>query len=118
MNEYRKEAKQVLSDTWWTLPRVLAIVIVAVVVLAVVGFALNSAGLIGKTKVERAVFENSDQRIESIQTQIETLEAQQVEVKAQLRRTDLNESTKANLEAQAATLRVQIDAAKRRLGNR
>lgn len=90
------------------------IAIAAIIVLSIVGFGMNSAGLFGRTVVERKVFENSYQRTESIKAQIATDEAVLAEIERKLRNPELSESTKANLEAQSSAARIRIATAKGR----
>lgn len=111
MYDYREEMKVVR----WTFWRVLGMAIIAAVVLGGVGFALHSAGVFGHTVVERKVFENSYQRTEGLKAQIATDEAALAEIQAKLANPNLDEDTRYNLKAQAAAIRLRIQAAKRRL---
>jgi len=111
MEDYKSDMKIVR----WTFWRILWLVVIAAVVLAGVGFALDSCGLFGRTVVERKVFENSYQRTESIKAQIANDEAALAEIEAKLRNPNLDEDTRYNLEAQATAARIRIAAAKRRL---
>ncbi len=88
--------------------------IASLIVLSLIGFVLNSAGLFGRTVVERKVFENSYQRTESIKAQIATDEAVLAEIERKLMNPELTESTKANLEAQLSAARIRIATAKGR----
>ena len=74
---------------------------------------LNYAGIIGRTVVERKVFEQSYQRSESLKSQIATYESQIVEIQSQLSRNDLDSSTRANLSAQLSSIRVMLNSARR-----
>ena len=91
---------------WWLW--VLGLVLISAAAL----WGLNSAGIIGKTAVERAVFENSYQRDAGIKQQIATYEAQLAEIQRQLSSTSLDAAARSNLEAQASAIRVQLAAAK------
>jgi len=102
------------KEARWTFWKFLPLGLVTIVVLALIGFGLQSAGLLGKTVVERKVFENSYQRTESIKAQIATDEAVLVEINLQLANPNLSKDTVYNLEAQAAAARVRIAAAKGR----
>lgn len=86
----------------------------AIVAISVLGFTLNSLGLLGSTFVERKVFEQSYQRSEGLVQQIATMEASLAEIEAQLQNPTLDEGTKAQLRAQRAAIRVQLNAAQRR----
>jgi hypothetical protein len=114
MNEYRNEARQVAKDARWTFWRFLPLFLIVVVVLSGVGFGLNSLGLIGKTAVEREVFEQSYQRSESIKAEIAMNEATLVEIERKLSNPNLDENTRHNLEAQASAARLRIATAKGR----
>ena len=85
-----------------------------IVTVFAVGFTLNSLGYLGKTVVERKVFEQSYQRSEGIKAQIATDEAVLAEIERKLANPNLDETTRTNLEAQATAARVRIDIAKRR----
>lgn len=73
---------------------------------------LNALGLVGGTYVERKVFEQSYQRSEAKAAQATTYRAQLAEIEAQLARTDITSNTRRLLEAQAASIRVQLAGAK------
>lgn len=75
---------------------------------------LNYVGLVGKTVVERKVFENSFQYSEARKTEIAIFEAQLVEVDRKLTNSDLTKTTRTNLEATASAIRVQLSAARRK----
>ena len=113
MSEYRAEAGRVARDTRWTFWRFLPIALIVIVVLCVVGFGLRSAGIIGKTAVEREVFEQSYQRTASFEARIATDEAALAAIEGQLLNPDLDENTRFNLEAQASAARVRISTARR-----
>jgi hypothetical protein len=81
-------------------------------VLTLIGFGLNSMGLIGSTIAKRKVFENSFQYSEARKGEIAVFTAQQAELEGQLSNPGLDVGTRANLEAQAASLRVQLSAAR------
>lgn len=114
MNDYRKEVNQIAKDTSWTFWRFLPLYLIIIVILFLIGFGLKSAGLFGKTVVERKVFENSYQRDEAIKSQIATDEAVLAEIEKKLLNPNLDANTKYNLEAQAAAARIRIKTAKTR----
>jgi hypothetical protein len=92
--------------SWWVW--ILALVILSVVALT----ALNYAGVIGKTIVEREVFEQSYQYTAGQKQKIATFQAQMAEIERQLASPDLDGQTRTNLEAQAASIRIQLNAAR------
>jgi hypothetical protein len=112
-NDYRKEAGQVARDARWTFWRFLPLFAGGLVLLAALFFGLRSAGLVGKTAVEREVFEQSYQRDASFKARIATDEAAIAQIEGQLINPNLDENTRFNLEAQASAARVRIDTARR-----
>ena len=114
MNDYRKEASEIATETRWTFFRFLPIFAMVIIVLFTIGFGLKSLGIIGSTIVERKVFEESYQRSEAIKSQIATDEAVLEEISVQLSNPNLNESIRYNLMAQQAAARVRISTAKRK----
>lgn len=112
MSNYRKEAVEVARDSRWTFFRFLPLAIIVVLVLFALGFGLNSIGLFGGTVVKRKIFENSFQYSEARKGEIAVFAAQQAEIERQLSNPGLDAGTRANLEAQAASLRVQLSAAR------
>ncbi len=109
---YRDEARIVAADTRWTFFRFLPTALAIIIVLAVIGFGLNSAGLIGRTVVEREVFENSYQRKASIAAQIATDAITITQIESRLRNPNLDASVRFNLEAQADAARLRISIAR------
>ncbi|NQV12554.1 hypothetical protein HQ524_04280 [Candidatus Uhrbacteria bacterium] len=91
---------------WWMY--ILGLMVVSILVFT----GLNYAGIIGQTAVERVVFEQSYQYTAAQKAKIATLEAQLAENTSQLSNPDLEDSVRANLESQAAGLRVQLATAK------
>jgi len=108
MSDYRKDAKEVVKETHWTFWKFLPVFLIIVVVLSIIGFGMNSMGLLGKTIVERKVFENSFQRSESLKSEIAMNEAVINEIGNKLLNPNLDANTRFNLKAQlsAATIRV------------
>ena len=90
---------------WWVW--ILVLIIPTILIFT----ALNYAGIIGHTIVEREVFENSFQYSESRKSEIATYEAQLSEISAQLS-FDIDTQTRAQLEAQAASIRVLLTVAR------
>ena len=92
--------------------KIVPLFIIVLVVFGSIGFFVRSAGLIGGTAVERAVFKNSYQRSASIDARIATDEAVIAEINAQLSDINLDASTRSALEAQLSAARVRIATAK------
>lgn len=69
---------------------------------------LSYFGFVGKTIVERVVFEKSFQYSEARKSAVATYTAQLVEIDRKLTNPDLEKSTRRNLEAQASGLRIQL----------
>lgn len=111
MCDYRSDMKAVR----WTFWRILGLVVIAVIALGILGWVMKSCGVFGDTVVERKVFENSYQRIESLKSRIANDEAVLAEIKVKLRNPELDAETRKNLEAQAVAARIRISTAKRKL---
>lgn len=112
MVQYKSELDESAKTARYAFFRFLPLLIGIIVILGVVGFTLRSFGLIGRTVVERKVFENSYQRSEALKSQIATDEATLVEIERKLANPNLDENTRANLQAQASAARVRIATAK------
>ena len=89
---------------WWMW------VLALFVVTAIVVFGLRAVGLIGYTALEREVFEQSYQKQAGDTARRDMLKAQLAGVNAQLRRSDLSDAMRGNLEANKAALEVQLNA--------
>lgn len=100
------EAEKKELGGWW-----LWILTLSVLTIVVLG-GLNYVGVIGKTIVERKVFEQSYQYSAGQQQKIATFQAQMAELDRQLANPDLDNQTRTNLEAQAASIRIQLNAAR------
>jgi len=111
-NEYRKGAGQVARDTRWTVFRFLPIFIIVVVLLGGLGFFLRSGGVIGRTVVDRVVFEKSYQRSEAFKAKIAMDEASIAQIQGQLLNPNLDENTRFNLNAQVSAARIRINTAR------
>ncbi len=112
MSDYRDDARYVAREARWTVFRFLPLFVLVLVILGVTGFFLNSAGVIGKTIVEREVFEQSYQRSTALQERIAVDTASLTEIERQLLNPNLDENTRFNLNAQAAAARVRIQTAR------
>lgn len=102
-------------DPWPQSLLYFAIGLIIILIICAFGFAVDCVGLISRTVIERKVFENSYQRAASLKSQIATHKAALEEIRIRLNSPDLDKTTKYNLEAQAASLRIQIKAAKEQL---
>lgn len=111
--EYRNEMNDVAEDASWTFWRFFPLIVFASIALGVLGFVLHSAGLFGRTAVERKVFEASYQRDAGLKAQIATDEANLAEIERRLANPNLDADTRYNLEAQASAARMRIDTARR-----
>lgn len=95
-----------MSELW----KAIGIFILVVVVFAVLSWALGFGNVI----MQRVIFENSFQYQQARDLETETYEAQLAEIDAQLSRTDLDEATRANLEAQRSSIKVLLKASRER----
>jgi len=89
---------------WWMW--ILGLVIVAVVAFT----GLSYFGIIGKTVVERVVFENSHQYKQAGIAASAMYNAQLTEIQRKLMNQNLDPNTRANLEASASAIRVRLAA--------
>lgn len=101
MDEEKKE-----FGKWWMW------VLGLMVITGIVATSLSYAGLIGRTVVERKVFENSYQYSEGQRARVKIFEAQLAEIERKLVNRELDETTRINLEAQASSVRIQLNAAR------
>lgn len=92
---------------WWLW--ILGLIIVTAVAIG----ALNYVGIIGKTAVEREVFEESYQYTAGQRQKIATYEAQLAEINSKLSDPNLDDATRKNLEAQKSSIKIQLDTARR-----
>jgi hypothetical protein len=112
---YRDDINGAIRETYWTFWKILPLILIIIVVFSVLGFAIHSLFLVGKTKVERKVFENSYQRQEALKSEIAVNEAALIEIERKLMNPELDKNTRHNLEAQASAARFRIRVAKRKL---
>ena len=86
--------------------------ILAIIVLWVIGRAM----FIGNTIIEREVFEQSYQRQAGIEEAIATYEAQLAMIEIKLESTELTEQERNTLEANRASIRIQLQATRAQKG--
>ena len=103
MNDERKDLGK-----WWV--RIVALTIATFLVFG----GLNYLGVIGRTVVERKVFEQSYQRSEGLRQQIATYQAQLAELKSQLNNQNFNDGDRANIRAQISSINIQLKSARSR----
>lgn len=103
MNSEKKE-----FGKWWMW--ILGLFVISMIVLVV----LSNIGVFTHTVVERKVFENSYQYSEARKQEIATYEAQLAQVDRKLSDPQLDSKTRADLEAQKASINILLDTAKRR----
>ena len=94
------EAEKKYFAGWWFW------LLLLIVLTGIILFGLNSVGLIGKTVVERKVFENSYQKKAADEDAISAYDAQISILKRRLRSTDLSASEKAEIQAQIDSINI------------
>jgi hypothetical protein len=104
----RNEVKKSRVARWWIFGLVL--MVLTATVLAI----LNAGGLIFQTEVERRTFERSYQYRAGQQQQNAIMQAQLTEIEQQLLDPKLDPQTRHQLRAQAAAIRVRLNASTRR----
>lgn len=100
------EKKEV--GAWWVW--ILSLTVLSIIALT----SLNYFGILGRTIVERKVFENSFQYSEARKSEIVVFEAQLVEIDIKLSNPSLSKETRTNIEAQASAIRIHLNAARRK----
>ena len=112
MSEYRNGMRDLISEGKWTVRKILPWLIGLTILMSIIGFGLNSLGLIGKTAVEREVFKNSYQYSSAQQAKANTYQAQLTEIDRKLANPSLDKNTRYNLEAQKSSIVVQLNSIK------
>ena len=107
LKEREVDSEKKAFGKWW----VWILVLLIPTILIFTG--LRYAGLVGGTYIERKVFENSFQYSEATKASIATFEAQLAEIDHKLS-SDLDDTTRINLEASAAAVRIQLSVARSR----
>lgn len=108
---YRDNVRYVKKEAFWTVRTFAVGVIGAVVLVGAIGWVMKSSTKVGDTIVERVVLKNSYQRSSAYEARIATIQANLAEVNAQLA-SNPSPNVRSVLEAQAASLRVQLASAK------
>lgn len=85
---------------WWVW------VVILMVGTAIVFAGLNFMGVIGKTIVERKVFESSYQKHEADKDAFTTYSAQLAQLRAKLRNPELSQGTKIEIKAQIDAINI------------
>lgn len=85
------------------------------ILLTIVATGLSAAGYIGTTVVEREVLEASYQRTAGLQSKLDTMNAQAAEIQVRLRSPDISPAERTDLEAQLASINVQISSNQRQM---
>ncbi|MFX0091547.1 MAG: hypothetical protein ACFFBD_07265 [Candidatus Hodarchaeota archaeon] len=111
---YRNEVQRFERKTRWTFWQFLPLTVLVFTILTGIGFLFNSVGLLGRTVIERKVFEHSYQRSEALRSQIATDEATIAEIERKLVNPNLDSDTRFNLEAQLSAARIRISTAERK----
>ena len=93
---------------WWVW------VFLLIVTSGIILTGLSYVGIIGKTIVEREVFENSFQYSEARKTEQATFKAQLSEINYKLSCESIDSELRSNLEAQAASIRVLLNVSRSR----
>lgn len=93
---------------WWVW------VLFLLMITGVIFTGLNYVGLIGRTVVERKVFENSFQYSEARKTEIATFEAQLAQIERKLSNPNLDNNTRTNLQATADSIKIKLNVARRK----
>lgn len=84
MNEYRKTVTAGKKEVSWTFWKVMPLIVLMLVIVSSIGFAMKSAGLIGSTMVEAAVFKHSFQYKEGMAQRAAIMEASIIEIDIRL----------------------------------
>ncbi len=101
MNNYRKDARRFVKETNWTIWKVLPLLLI----IAAIGYGLNSLGLIGGKMVERQVLVNSHQYIEGMQQRAGVLKANITEIDVMI---STGKGNRADLMGQKRVLKSQL----------
>lgn len=87
---------------WW----LWVLLLLAISAIAFTG--LSYFGVVGRTIIEREVFEQSYQRQAGDAAKLATFRAQAASIRTQLNRSDLSASQRADFEAQMSAINIQI----------
>ena len=100
--------REIRSSFWANLPGT-ALMYFALIVVIGLGSALS---LVGQTKVENAVYQNSYQKKQGDATMLAVQEASLAEVNSMLAEPDLDPAVRINLKAQARAINIRINTIK------
>jgi hypothetical protein len=106
MSDMEPSGKMIFK--WWFIGLVLTVITV------IIFTGLSYAGIIFQTDVERKVYEKSYQYKAGQKQKIAALRAQQAEIESQLLDPKLDSTTRRQLKAQQAAIRIQLRAATQR----
>lgn len=113
MKKYRQGVDVGLREVRRIFFRGLPLLVTIIVILSMIGFGLNSFGILGSTIVKRKVFEHSYHRAEGLKARIAIDETVLAEIERKLTNPNLDADTRANLEVQASAARIRIATARR-----
>jgi len=102
---YRDEVTELKKEASWTFWKLLPLAITVITVMTMLGFALNSAGLIGSTVVERVVMRQSFQYKEGMEQRAAILKANIQEINILI---SSNVGNKTDLINQRSILKSQL----------
>jgi len=101
MSEYRDEARTVVKKTYWTMWKVIPIVLIVIAI----GFGVKSLGLVGGKMVERQVLVNSHQYIEGMEQRAGVLKANIAELDVMI---SMGQGNRDELLGQKRVLKAQL----------
>ena len=110
--EYRNDVRDVVTEGRWTFWKIFPSILLIVLVIGGIGAGTRYLGMWGGTVMERVIFTESYQRSSALTERIAVDEAVLTEITRKLNTLDIDDNTRANLEAQAAAARVRIATAR------
>lgn len=103
MSGYRDEARTAVKETYWTMWKVVPIILIIVAI----GFGVKSLGLVGGKMVERQVLVNSHQYIEGMDQRAGVLKANIAELDVMI---SMGDGNRDELMGQKRVLKAQLSA--------